>query len=59
MYVGLFPCNECAKMIIQNGIKEVVYVSDKYKHDHKFKASKILFKLVMVILSITLLLGVT
>ncbi|XP_077575337.1 deoxycytidylate deaminase [Stigmatopora nigra] len=32
MYVALFPCNECAKLIIQAGIKEVVYLSDKY-HD--------------------------
>lgn len=30
MYVALFPCNECAKMIIQAGIKELVYLSDKY-----------------------------
>lgn len=32
VYVGLFPCNECAKAIIQSGITEVVYLSDKY-HD--------------------------
>ncbi|XP_043969415.1 deoxycytidylate deaminase-like [Gambusia affinis] len=32
MYVALFPCNECAKLIIQAGLKEVVYFSDKY-HD--------------------------
>jgi dCMP deaminase len=32
MYVSLFPCNECAKLIVQVGIKEVVYLSDKY-HD--------------------------
>lgn len=32
VYVTLFPCNECAIRIIQNGIKEVVYLSDKY-HD--------------------------
>ncbi len=31
VYVALFPCNECAKAIIQSGIKEVVYLSDKYK----------------------------
>ena len=30
VYVGLFPCNECAKAIIQAGIKEVIYLSDKY-----------------------------
>ncbi|CAL8329154.1 unnamed protein product [Lota lota] len=32
MYVALFPCNECAKLIIQAGIKEVVYLSDE-DHD--------------------------
>ena len=32
VYVTLFPCNECAKSIIQSGIKEIVYLSDKY-HD--------------------------
>lgn len=30
LYVSLFPCNECAKVIAQTGIKEVVYLSDKY-----------------------------
>lgn len=30
IYVSLFPCNNCAKMIAQSGIKEVVYESDKY-----------------------------
>lgn len=43
MYVALFPCNECAKLIIQSGIKEVVYLSDKYAELDIIKASKILF----------------
>src|SRR6056300_395736 len=30
MYVALFPCNECAKLIIQSGIKEIIYLDDKY-----------------------------
>lgn len=30
LYVALFPCNECAKIIIQSRIKEVVYLSDKH-----------------------------
>ena len=30
IYVALFPCNECAKAIIQSGIQEVMYLSDKY-----------------------------
>ncbi|HBM45913.1 MAG: Deoxycytidylate deaminase [Parcubacteria group bacterium GW2011_GWF2_38_76] len=34
IYATLFPCNECAKSIVQNGIKEVIYESDKY-HDEK------------------------
>jgi dCMP deaminase len=33
IYVTLFPCNECAKAIIQVGIKEIIYADDKY-HDH-------------------------
>lgn len=32
LYVSLFPCNECAKAIIQSGIAEIIYLSDKY-HD--------------------------
>ncbi len=43
MYVALFPCNECAKVIVQSGIKEVVYLSDKYADTDAVKASKILF----------------
>ena len=31
LYVSLFPCNECAKAIIQAGIKTVIYADDKYK----------------------------
>jgi len=43
VYVALFPCNECAKAIIQAGIKEVVYLSDKYKDTDAEKASRIMF----------------
>ncbi len=43
IYVGLFPCNECAKAIIQSGIREVVYLSDKYSDEDNTKASKWLF----------------
>ena len=32
LYVSLFPCNECAKAIIQSGIRTVIYDSDKYAH---------------------------
>lgn len=31
LYVSLFPCNECAKAIIQSGIKKIIYEDDKYK----------------------------
>ena len=44
IYVDLFPCNECAKEIIQSGIKEVVYLSDKYANTDSVKASKLMFK---------------
>ena len=40
LYVALFPCNECAKAIIQAGIKEVVYLSDKYNGTPSVEASK-------------------
>lgn len=43
IYVDLFPCNECAKKIIQSGIKEVIYLSDKYADSDSTKASKKLF----------------
>ncbi len=44
LYVTLFPCNECAKLIIQCGIKKIVYMSDKYKDNEYYEASKIMFK---------------
>jgi dCMP deaminase len=42
IYTALFPCNECTKAIIQSGIKEVIYLSDKYEGNDIFKASKIM-----------------
>ncbi len=42
IYVALFPCNECAKAIIQSGIKEIVYLSDKYADTAGVKASKLM-----------------
>ena len=44
IYVTLFPCNECAKLIIQSGIKEVVYMSDKYEGTNENIASKRMLK---------------
>ena len=46
VYVTLFPCNECAKAIIQSGIKEVIYLSDKYADSDETKASKKMFGMV-------------
>ena len=43
LYVSLFPCNECAKAIIQSGIRTVVYESDKYAELPGFIASKRMF----------------
>ena len=43
IYVDLFPCNECAKIIIQSGIKEVIYLSDKYANSENNIASRKLF----------------
>jgi len=40
IYVLLFPCNECAKAIIQSGIKTIVYDSDKYADTPSVLASK-------------------
>ncbi len=44
LYVALFPCNECAKVIIQAGIKEVIYLSDKYGQTDPVRASKRMFR---------------
>ena len=43
LYVSLFPCNECAKAIIQSGIKEVIYDCDKYADTDSVLASKHMF----------------
>jgi len=44
IYVSLFPCNECAKAIIQSGITEVVYENDKYAKTDSVKISKRMFE---------------
>ena len=48
IYVALFPCNECAKLIIQSGIKKIVYLSDKYHNHTNMKASRILLDMAKV-----------
>ena len=45
LYVTLFPCNECAKAVIQTGIKEVVYLDNKYKDTVGIQASKKMLEL--------------
>ena len=40
IYVALFPCNECAKVIIQSGIREIVFLSDKYADTDPVVAAK-------------------
>ena len=44
LYVSLFPCNECAKAIIQAGIRTVIYDSDKYDGTPSVLASKRMFR---------------
>ena len=45
LYVTLFPCNECAKAVIQTGIKEIVYLNDKYADQINFQASRKMLEL--------------
>lgn len=44
IYTALFPCNECAKAIIQSGITEVIYLSDKYEGNDVFKVSRLMLE---------------
>ena len=44
IYTALFPCNECAKVIIQAGIQEVVFLSDKYADSDSVRAAKWMFR---------------
>jgi dCMP deaminase len=43
LYTPLFPCNECSKAIIQSGIRDVIYISDKYAETDSVRASKLMF----------------
>jgi len=45
LYVSLFPCAECAKDIIQAGIKQVIYLDNPYKNDWSVKAADKMFQL--------------
>ena len=44
IYVNLFPCHDCARNIIQSGIKKVYYLEDKYKDTDSTMASKFMFE---------------
>ena len=48
IYVTLFPCNECTKATIQSGIKEIIYLSDKYEDSEETKVAKFMFDTVGV-----------
>lgn len=50
LYVALFPCNECAKTIIQAGIQQVVYMADTYRDTDMCRASRIMFQMAGVTL---------
>lgn len=43
MYCTLFPCDNCAKIIAQKRIAEIVYLSDKYHDEPSYIASRLLF----------------
>ena len=43
MFCTLYPCNECAKVIIQAGIKEVIFYSNKYQHEDFSVAARLMF----------------
>lgn len=49
LYVTLFPCNECAKAIIQCGIKRIVYADNKYADTDGVRASQMMFRMCGVI----------
>lgn len=45
LYVTLYPCNECAKAVIQSGIKKVIYYENKYPDAENTKAAEMLFRI--------------
>jgi dCMP deaminase len=48
IYTTLFPCNECSKLIIQSGIRQVIYLSDKYRETESCVASRRMFDMARV-----------
>ena len=49
MYCTLFPCNECAKALIQSGVQRIVYLWDKHHDDDAYKASRKLLSMAGII----------
>ena len=49
MYVTLFPCNECAKLLIQKKVSEIIYLSDKYHDESSYIASRKMFDAMNVV----------
>lgn len=49
LYTTLFPCNECAKLVVQSGITEIYYLSDKHEKNPAFRASKRMFDAVGIV----------
>ncbi len=45
LYVTLFPCNECAKAIIQSGIRKVIFAENKYADSPQTIAAEQMFRL--------------
>lgn len=48
LYTTLFPCNECAKLIVQTGIKKIYFLSEKYSRPETIEAAKKIFKMTNV-----------
>lgn len=48
IYCTLFPCNECVKTIIQNGIKEIIYESDKHAERPEYKTARKMLKITKI-----------
>jgi len=45
VYVTLFPCNECAKLLASHRVKEIIYLSDKYAETPENRIAKKIFQM--------------
>jgi dCMP deaminase len=59
IYVSLFPCNECAKAIIQSGIQTIIYEEDKYENTENNIAAKRMLGDANVVLKKLTFIGIT